>query len=212
MRIRESWKNRKMKDRQLKTINFYDTHALEWSTAHNGFEETSYWKDEMEIFHNLLPSGKILEIGSGSGKDASALMRLGFDYLGTDASGGFLQIAKKRNPGATFRKVSAQDLDFDQNTFDGFWTVATLLHIPKDEMGIVLKNIARVVKPGGIGFISLKAGAGEREDKETGRWFSYYSGKEFQKILDRNNMKVIKNGTRKGENGFWLIFFVRVEK
>ncbi len=201
-----------MENKNLRTVNYYDAHAEEWVEKHNGYEERTYWPDEMRRFRELLPEGKILEIGSGSGKDASNLIRLGYDYTGIDASGGLLKIAEKRNPGGTFRKMSVQSLDFEKNTFNGFWTVATLLHIPKEEIDLSLRNIAEAVKLDGIGFISLKAGAGEREDKETGRWFSYYSGEEFAKILRRNDFKLIESGTRKGEKGYWLLFFVKVEK
>lgn len=201
-----------MEDKKARTIGYYDVHANEWTNKHHGDEQESYWKTEMDVFHKLLPSGKILEIGSGSGKDASALLRLGYDYVGTDASKGLLEIAKKRNPVAVFRNVAVQDLDFEENEFDGFWTAATLLHIPKDEIDDVLKNIARVVRIDGVGFISVKAGAGEREDTETGRWFSYYSSEGFKDILERNKLKVLESRTKRGEKDFWLVFFVKVEK
>lgn len=201
-----------MKDKKLQTINYYDTHAREWSNAHHGDEQTSYWEDEMNKFHKFLPSGKVLEIGCGSGKDASNIIRLGYDYVGTDPSKGLLEIAQKRNPGTSFRNKSVQGLDFEENEFDGFWTAATLLHIPKDEIDDALQSIIRVVRNGGIGFISLKAGEGEREDAETERWFSYYSGEEFTKILEKNRLKVIEFGTKKGEKDFWLVFLVKVEK
>ena len=201
-----------MKDKKTQTIGYYDTHAIEWSNIHHGDEQESYWKVEMDMFHKFLPCGKVLEVGSGSGKDASALLRLGYDYVGTDASKGLLEIAQKRNPNTIFRCVAVQDLDFEENEFDGFWTAATLLHMPKNEIDDALKNIVRVVKPNGVGFISVKAGAGERKDVETGRWFSYYSSDGFKEILERNKLRVIESRTKKGEKDFWLVFFVKVEK
>lgn len=197
-------------DKEDKTIGYYDREANGWVTAHHGDETESYWKNEMTRFHELLPKGKVLEIGSGSGKDASSLIRLGYEYTGTDASGGLLKIAQERNPEAEFKKISVYDLDYPQQSFDGFWTAATLLHIPKDRIDETLQRIKTQVKPGGVGFITLKAGAGERPDSETGRWFSYYSKEEFGEVLKRNSYEVIEEATRKGEKDWWLCFWVKV--
>jgi len=162
----------------------------------------------MVRFHQLLPSGKVLEIGSGAGKDAASLIQIGYDYTGTDASGGLIRVAQKRNPEATFKKVSVYDLDFPEQSFDGFWTAATLLHIPKDKIDDALTKIRSQVKVGGVGFISLKEGEGEREDKNTGRWFSYYSQEEFSEVLERNGFKVADFASREGEKDTWLCFWV----
>ena len=67
-------------DREKQTVGYYDKKAEDWATAHGGYEKTSYWQSEMERFHELLPSGKVLEIGSGTGKDAEALIAMGYDY------------------------------------------------------------------------------------------------------------------------------------
>lgn len=194
---------------EKKTIDYYDQKAEEWATAHHGNEEVSYWQNEMEKFHKLLPDGKVLEIGSGPGKDASALLAMGYDYTGIDASEGLLRIARKRNPQATFKHIEVNDLDFPEHEFDGFWTVATLLHIPKSRIDEAMGKIKSQVRPGGIGFITMKAGAGEREDPETGRWFAYYSKDEFQEVLERNGYKIIEEMSRKGEKDWWLCFWVK---
>ena len=197
------------KDKLNKTVDYYDNKAEAWTTSHGGHEEKSYWESEMRKFRELLPSGKVLEIGSGAGKDASALIALGYDYTGTDASEGLIKVAQKRNPKANFRNVAVHDLDFPEHSFDGFWTAATLLHIPKDKIDDALQKIKSQVKPDGVGFVSMKAGAGEREDPETGRWFAYYSQEGFREVLERNGYKVVEQETRKGEKDWWLVYYVR---
>jgi ubiquinone/menaquinone biosynthesis C-methylase UbiE len=196
-------------DKEDVTINYYDREAENWASAHHGNEEESYWKEEMERFHQLLPKGRVLEIGSGAGKDASALIRMGYEYVGTDASEGLLKVAQRRNPEASFKKVSVYDLDFPARSFDGFWTAATLLHIPKKRIDEALQRIKSQIKPDGVGFITVKAGAGERPDPETGRLFSYYSQKGFKRVLERNNFEVVEESTRKGQKDWWLCYWVR---
>lgn len=198
-------------DKERKTIDYYDRETEKWISAHGGNQGDTYWRSEMERFHGFLPAGRVLEIGSGAGKDAAALIAMGYDYTGTDASEGLLMVAQKRNPKATLRHVSVYDLNFPANSFDGFWTAATLLHIPKNRIDEALQRIKSQIKLGGIGFISVKAGAGEREDPDTGRWFAYYSQKGFHDVLERNNFNVIEELTRKGEKNWWLCYWVKSE-
>lgn len=197
------------KDKVSKTISFYDNNAISWVNAHGGNNGESYWQIEMDKLHKLLPSGKVIEIGSGAGKDAAALIKMGYKYTGTDASKGLITVAQQRNPNATFINKSVDELDFPDGSFDGFWTAATLLHIPKDRIDTALQSIKRVIKSEGIGFISMKAGSGERIDLETGRWFSYYSQEEFKEVLVRNKFNIIGQETRKGEKDWWLVYYVR---
>lgn len=203
-----------MRKTEEKTLNYYDEHAKEWAEAHHGFDEESFWKDWMEKLHKLLPNGKVLEIGSGSGKDASNLLRLGYEYIGTDASKGLLEVAKRRSPNGVFKNIRVQDLkdNFNENEFDGFWTAATLLHVPKDEIDQSLQNIHFVVRDGGIGFISVKQGEGESEDVETGRLFSYYSQDEFTDVLKRNGLEILEKDILTKEPKTWLVYLLKVKK
>src|SRR3989338_777066 len=124
-----------------KTVEYYNAHANEWAKEHGGYEDKSFWFEEMGIFNEYLPKGKVVEFGSGAGKDAKSLIRLGYDYVGTDASSGLIEVARKNNPGATFLNMPLENLRLPKSSFDGFWTAATLLHIPKKEIGKVLSNI-----------------------------------------------------------------------
>ncbi len=197
------------KNKLERTVRYYDGQAEDWAGKHGGYENESYWKTEMEKFHQLMPHGRIIEIGSGAGKDACALIKMGYDYTGTDASSGLLSVAQRRNPEATFVNAAVHDLQFPENSFDGFWTAATLLHLPKTDVDSALQLINKIVKHNGIGFISMKQGSGEKEDVETGRWFSYYQLDEFGEKLTQNGFEIVENNTRKGEKDIWLVYFVR---
>ncbi len=198
--------------KEQKTVRYYDQQAQQWVSEHGGQEEKSYWEKQMVRFKELLPNGKVLEIGSGAGKDAKALINLGYEYIGTDASKGLIEVAQARNPGAVFINEAVEDLSFPADSLDGFWTAATLLHIPKDQIDLALQKIKGVCKTGAIGFISLKEGQGEKEDVNTGRWFAYYSEDEFRQVLKRNGFEVVDYELRKelrpGQPN-WLAFFVR---
>jgi len=203
---------------EQETVKAYDAQAKNWASEH---QTKGFWADEIVVFKKLLPSGKILEIGSGGGRDAQELRVLGYDYVGTDASQGLITQAKETNPNVPFFHQSVYDLDFTQDSFDGFWASAVLLHIPKKRIDEALGRIHNVVRNKGVGFISIKEGIGEKmvkEDAQMGnmghsRLFSFYSRQEFEEVLKRNGYETIEFKYKPmSEATKWLIFFVRVLK
>lgn len=205
------WKSEGFYKMKNKTINFYNKNAKEWTKGHV-LKKGSY-RDKVTIkFGKLLSGGKILEVGSGSGEDAEKLVELGFDYIGIDGSEEFVKLAKKLHPNINFLTMAVEKLNFPKNTFDGFYTSATLLHIPKKKISMVLQKIKNVCKTGAIGFITLKEGAGEIREKETDRWFSFYKKGEFEKILKENGFEIIEfeieKDWREGKPD-WLFFWIK---
>ncbi len=201
----------KLTPQELKTKQTYDKIAADWSSIHM---QKGFWKEEMDALQKLLPKGHILEIGAGGGRDATELIQRGFDYYGTDISGKLLDQARKNNPGVSFEQMSVYDLKFDLE-FDGFWCAAVLLHIPKKHIGIALGSINAAIKPGGIGFISVKEGVGEKMEDNTGfykgeRFFAYWSADEFVTELESAGFTVIEQGYKPmNEKTKWLTFIVR---
>jgi ubiquinone/menaquinone biosynthesis C-methylase UbiE len=178
---------------------------------------------EHDIFFNLLPEGSsIIEIGCGIGRDAKRLLEK-YKYTGVDASKSMLEIAKKNNPGANFEVMDFHNLSFADNSFDGFWAAASLLHVPKSEIQQVLKGIKRIVRNKGVGFISLKLKDSLdegviKENKQgipTERYFSFYQEGEFNKMLQQAGFNVVEE-TRVQENDerkqMWLCYFVENTK
>jgi ubiquinone/menaquinone biosynthesis C-methylase UbiE len=197
------------KDEQ-KTLDYYNSNAVQWSRERQP-GSGSFWDIDLETFHQLLPKGKVLEIGCGSGREAAEFLKLGYEYVGTDMSSRFVEEAIKANPTGKFIQQNVYDLNFPQEYFDGFWTAATLLHIPKNRINEALQNINRVAKQGAIGFISLKEGEGEKVEEETGRLFAFYQLDEFKKILEKCGFEVINSERRfqAKRNLYWLTFFVK---
>ena len=191
------------------TIKAYDDKASDWAAKHSN---AHFWGKEMDKFHQLLPEGKILEIGSGGGRDAKELIELGYEYTGIDVSEGLIAVAKKLNPNGKFFLKSLYELDFPENEFDGFWSSATLLHIPKERIKEVLQNIHQVIRKDGIGFISLKQGTGEKIESDN-RLFAYYEKDEFKKILLQNGFEVLDISLNPmSEKTVWLVYLVKVIK
>lgn len=196
------------------TLENYNEFANAWAKARN---VKNFWVQEMQLFHKLLPCGTILEIGSGHGRDAAELLDLGYEYVGTDISEGLLKIVKGRFPNQQFYRQSVYDLSFPKGPkFDGFWAAAVLLHIPKSRIAEALQAIRSVVKPGAIGFISLKDGQGEGLQRDIVgeatmyRLFSYWSKEGFEQTLKDNNYDLVDYIFRPvSDETKWHNFFVK---
>jgi trans-aconitate methyltransferase len=57
---------------------------------------------------NAIRSGRIVELGCGSGITAAHLVSSGYDVLGVDASAAMIHLARRRAPGASFRVASVE--------------------------------------------------------------------------------------------------------
>lgn len=64
------------------TIKAYNKNAEEWSASH---ATEGFWEQEHILFSELLPQGNILEVGTGSGRDAIELTKR-YEYTGIDIS------------------------------------------------------------------------------------------------------------------------------
>lgn len=175
-----------------------------------------FWRKDFEEFRKFLPKGKIIDIGCGEGKDALFFKESYkfYQYIGIDVSPEMIREARKLVPGIIFLEMNMYEINmyFKRDSFDGFWVIDSLPHIPKDKIfrfgvfqkkiDIVLKQIRKVVKPDGIGFISVK------ENKD-----------EFREILEKNGFEILKcekdlkeHNSLTRNHTIYLKYFVKVKK
>lgn len=203
---------------EQKTLESYKRIAAARGKTH---VNSDFWRPEFEKFSELLPNGKVIDIGCGSGRDVILFTEAGYDYAGVDISDEMLSEAKKLVPAANFVKGNAYSLDFPSRTFDGFWAAASLLHIPKINTSLVLQEIKRVTRVGGIGFIAMKEGEGEQMVQGSldgdERFFSFYAESEFLQLLQSNGFEVLEHSRDMREYNppknltVWLLYLVRVK-
>lgn len=76
----------------------------------------------------------ILDVGCGTGLDASFIMKQGIKYVGVDPIKGNLELARRDNPDGSFRLGFMQELPFEDDSFDWVWicTVWEILPSIKD--------------------------------------------------------------------------------
>ena len=106
-----------------------------------------------KTFHFVNPEkgSKILDVCTGTGKQAFAFGKRGFDVVGIDLSEDMLRIAKKRNgyDNVYFIMADASNLPCKQNYFDISCISFGLHEMPNSVRERVLKEMIRVTKAEG---------------------------------------------------------------
>lgn len=201
---------------QQVTLQAYNKVAKQYAERR---KKSKFWVSECKVFKKLLKGKKILEVGCGTGHESAYFIKDSFDYLGIDASPAMLKVAKKLVPRAKFKIMDMLKLKLPEKSFDGFWAAASLLHIPRKKLGVVLKSLHKILKDDGAGFIALKfrprQWEGMVDDAYPGlkRFFSYHTPAGFRKILKQNKFRVVKYSSKINhhdpEKERWLMFFVK---
>jgi ubiquinone/menaquinone biosynthesis C-methylase UbiE len=199
-------------EREKQTRMGYDVRAKEWLERSGGANRPGFWPEEMRLFiQNLQGNKTVLEVGCGPATDAKFLERAGANVYSTDYSNSMLDLARQLNPKAVLAKMDMQSLGFKDNTFDGFWATACLLHLERPDRA--LRELIRVTKRGGVGFITVKEGEGEAVDPKMGFYYRYHKNPDFLNKLSYMGIETILTGRKEGTpNHDWLTYLVKVEK
>ncbi|MCG5447045.1 class I SAM-dependent methyltransferase [Micromonospora sp. NIE79] len=93
--------------------------------------------------------GPVADIGCGTGRITAYLHTLGVDAFGIDLSPGMIDVARRDHSELRFEVGSMTDLDLADGSVAGLVAWYSLIHIPDDQIGVVLAHFRRVVRPGG---------------------------------------------------------------
>jgi ubiquinone/menaquinone biosynthesis C-methylase UbiE len=184
---------------------------------YNDDHEADTWDDDFRVaFCSLLPAhARILDLGCGPGTDSKLLVESGLTVTGFDLSDELLKIAANKNPSVEFIQGDMRKLPLSDNSFDGVFAKASLLHIPKSDMPMVLKEIKRVVIPEGIVHIAIKGGEGEQIETENKfgytykRFFSYWQAELFSELLAKEGFSIVRLAVKAGTTTTWLQYLLR---
>ena len=103
-----------------------------------------------------LPAGaSILDIGCGTGEYVRRYSARGYRVAGIEPSSGMRAAAIARNPGADIRDAVATSLPFGDAQFDLAFAIEVYRYLHRDDFRTSLKEITRVLKPGGRVFFTM---------------------------------------------------------
>lgn len=125
-------------------------------------------------------SARILDAGSGSGRDALAFRLLGYKVKAFDASAAMVA-ATREHAGVPVRQMRFEDFAWE-HPFEGIWACASLLHVAEAELPEVINRLAAHLIRGGTLYLSFKLGTGERV--KDGRQFTDMTEDSLATLLD----------------------------
>lgn len=159
------------------SIPYYDTHAQHFFDTTIGYDLSQLY----DLFLPHLPKGaKILDAGCGSGRDSKYFIDQGYKVVAFDGSEKLTQLAKQLTGLPIQHKLLSQMNVHEE--FDGIWASASLLHIPKAELPLILKKLKNALKPKGIWYMSFRYGEGEVDEGD--RYFYDQTEDTLTKILE----------------------------
>ncbi len=191
-----------------RTIEYYNSNAEAYFEATVNAHMAPLCDKFLEF---VKPGGRIVDIGTGSGRDLKYFLDKGYPAEGIDLSEELCKRAASYSAG----KVICEDICnwHPSGKYDGVWASASLLHLPSDEIEKFILRLPEILESGGIAYISMKSGIEEGYD-DSGRYFSNFTEARLQQILSRStSLRLIECWRTKDElsreDFEWINFILR---
>lgn len=155
------------------TLAFYAKEAPDYAASGPG----GIGRHLNGFLERLIPGGRVLELGCGSGRDAAHMEACGFVVEPTDGVPEMVAQAAARL-GRPVRLMRFDELEAVKR-YDGVVAAYSLLHVPRAGLSDVLRSIWRALKPGGWHVATYKTAGGEGRDR-LGRYYNYPTEAELR--------------------------------
>ncbi len=162
-------------------------------------EYAEKFKDEMDdkpfdrdCLHRLVREvgdlGPICDMGCGPGQIARYLHRQGIPTLGVDLSHQMVTEAQRLNPEIHFHQGNMLSLLDNDHAWGGIAAFYCIIHIPREKIVAALREMKRVLKPGGVLLLTFHIGdeiehLDEWWEKPVNLDFAFYQPDEMEKWL-----------------------------
>ena len=158
------------------TIDYYNLNA------ENFIEDTQNVDMHLALdkFLHLLNEGAaILDFGCGSGRDTKYFLDQGYQVTATDGSAELCRLA------SAFTGIEVKEMLFGEldeiDTYDGIWACSSILHLPKNELLLVIRKMCDALKGTGVIYTSFKYS--DFEGVRHGRFFTDFTEDSFKEFI-----------------------------
>ena len=169
------------------TLDFYNNNSKNYIESTLSVDMSHLYNDFLK---HIPQYGNILDLGCGSGRDSLEFIKKGYNVTAVDGSKE-LAVAASKIIGQQVICSKFEDIKLNK-TFHGIWACASLLHVNKNYIVDIIKNVSSNLKTNGVFYMSFKYGENEYID-EKGRYFNCYTEKTFNELINRiKHLKVEK--------------------
>jgi SAM-dependent methyltransferase len=172
------------------TQTSYDQVAVEYAEKFkNEMDDKPFDRDCLDrLAREVRDLGSICDMGCGPGQIARYLHRQGVDVLGVDLSPRMVAEAQRLNPEIHFHQGDMLALPDADQSWGGIAAFYCIIHIPREQIVDALREMKRVLKPGGVLLITFHIG---QEIKHLDEWwekpvnldFAFYEPEEMEDWL-----------------------------
>lgn len=183
----------------------------------NGYNAVSHeyaekYKDEMDykpfdrdcldrLAREVGDLGPICDLGCGPGQIARYLHRQGVQTLGVDLSPQMIAEAARLNPQIHFHQGNMLALPDADNSWGGIAAFYCIIHIPRGQIVDTLREMKRVLKPGGVLLLTFHIGVeithlDEWYEKPVNLDFAFYKPAEMENWLKDAGFELVETLVR----------------
>jgi 2-polyprenyl-3-methyl-5-hydroxy-6-metoxy-1,4-benzoquinol methylase len=154
-----------------------------------------------------LPLGSsVLDLGCAHGVPISqALIEVGFNVYGVDASAKLIAAFCKRFPQAHAQCSAVEDSEFFRRPFGGVVAWGLMFLLPADVQCAVIRKVARALNPGGKFLFTSPKEIVTWLDALTGRESISLGAESYQRILSAEGLVLVGEKADEGNNHYYLV-------
>jgi cyclopropane fatty-acyl-phospholipid synthase-like methyltransferase len=216
-------------ERRAAVVAVYDAEAP-------GYDQHEYPSDVQRewvarALRLIPPGGIVLDAPCGTGKYFPTVAAAGHRVVGVDQSAGMLAQARARGIASHLEHIALQDLSY-VHEFDAVITVDAMENIPPEDWPLVLANLHRAVRSGGVMYLTveqvdqseidqafeslsargLPAVPGEIVEGDVAG-YHYYPGREQAvEWFEREGLAVIDEGFKREDGWGYRHFLLRADR
>jgi len=145
--------------------------------------------------------GPICDLGCGPGQIARYLHSQGVKTLGVDLSANMIVEAQRLNPEIHFHQGDMLSLPDADNSWGGIAAFYCIIHIPREQIVNALREMKRVLKPGGILLVAFHIGTEIKHldvwwEKSVNLDFAFYLPTEMASWLKEAGFELLETLVR----------------
>jgi SAM-dependent methyltransferase len=141
-------------------IDYYHTHADKYFDRYE--EQRAGDHCHYCLKHIAPPPSRILDIGSGSGRDAAFFSAKGYQVTAVEPAREFRERAAKKHATHPIQWIDDRLPELEtfsaSDDFDHIHLSAVLFHLPREQTRPVLKRLHNLLKKSGTLFVGLRVG------------------------------------------------------
>jgi SAM-dependent methyltransferase len=147
-------------------IAFYDTNAKSLASTYESVSFDDLHAPLCALLRDHLRL--VLDIGAGSGRDAAALVRYGYDVTAVEPSKEMREQASVHHPAANIRWLDDRlpdlaKLNADERRYDLVLLSAVVMHLHPEEIAPSFTRVSELLAPHGLVYVTLRMGPASPE-------------------------------------------------